>query len=152
MIVFDRSGARFNYRVGGVALRAGKVLLQSAENMGFWVLPGGRVEMLESAEIALARELREELAVEARIKRLLWLNENFFPLDGLAYHEIGLYFLVDLPDSVPFDSDFYARDAGVQLVFRWFALDDLPNVEPSFLGGGLRDLPDVPRHVIQRDL
>ena len=152
MIAFDRDGARFNYRVGAVALREGSVLLQSATNMDFWVLPGGRVELLESAESALSREIYEELGVEPRIDRLVWLNENFFRLHGVAYHELGLYFLVDLPLSVPFDSPFYLSEPTGQLVFRWFPLGDLPAVKPPFLCTALLDLPTAPMHVIQRDL
>lgn len=112
MIVLDRNGARFNYRVGGAIYRTGTVLLQTSDDIYFWVVPNGRVEMLESAEEALAREIREELGVEPRLGRLLWLVENLFPLDGLRFHEIGLYFLVDVPPPDVPDGEFCSPEPG----------------------------------------
>jgi len=152
VIVFDRDGVRFNFRVGAAIYRAGSVLLQTFDGIDFWVVPGGRVEMLESAENALQREIREELEVEPRIDRLLWILENFFQFDGRHYHEIGLYFLVNVPDAVP-DGDFASPEAGIAQRLRWFALEDLPhvNLKPTFLRDHLRYPPAIAQHVVHRD-
>ena len=61
MILFESEGVRFNLRVGGVALSESKALLQYTELDTFWVVPGGRVEMMEPATDALKREIAEEL-------------------------------------------------------------------------------------------
>ena len=66
------------------------------------MLPGGRVELHEPSVEALKRELVEELGVEGRIGRLLYLAENFFDHEGRRMHEIGFYYRVDLPRSFPF--------------------------------------------------
>lgn len=71
VIVHDVGDARFNFRTAGVAYRDGCVLLQRVVELDFWFLPGGRVEMLESATQALAREIHEELQVHAEVGRLL---------------------------------------------------------------------------------
>ena len=78
MISFDIDGAKFNYRVGGVVVHGNQVLLQYTEFDPFWVIPGGRVEIMEPAADAVKREIAEELDVAVAVERLLWTVENFF--------------------------------------------------------------------------
>ena len=60
--------------VAAVTLRDGKVMIcqrrPEAHNGLKWEFPGGKIEAGESPEAALARELREELAIEARVGRV----------------------------------------------------------------------------------
>jgi len=57
--------------VAAIVERDGKVLVcrrrDDQSHPGKWEFPGGKVEPDESFEIALARELREELAIEATV-------------------------------------------------------------------------------------
>jgi ADP-ribose pyrophosphatase YjhB (NUDIX family) len=96
MITFDKGLTRFTYRIVGVALYNNHVLLHKAVHENFWSLPGGRAELLEPATETLKREMREELGVEIAVERLLWVLENFFEYEGIAHHEVGLYFLMTL--------------------------------------------------------
>lgn len=145
--------ARFHLRVAGVWLRDGYVLLQGDAREDFWALPGGRVRVMEHAEEALRRELREELELaDSGVARLLWVVQNFFhyPEWGGDQHEVGLYFLL-----TPTQDD-AARYAGLTrvypcaepdstLTFRRFPVDALAGViRPTFLATGLRDLPTQP--------
>jgi mutator protein MutT len=54
----------------GIVLRAGRILICQRRSdgplPGFWEFPGGKVEPSETAEQALLRELREELAIDVR--------------------------------------------------------------------------------------
>ena len=153
MIVFDRADVRFNLRVAGVAYGPNGVLLQQAVGTDFWFLPGGRVELLESADEALRRELHEELGVEVTVERLLWVVENFFTLEGRRFHELGLYFQVALPPGVPAAGQFLGREPDVPLVFAWFPLERLADVvlHPSFLRTALAHPPASVRHLVHRD-
>jgi 8-oxo-dGTP pyrophosphatase MutT (NUDIX family) len=151
VIFFDHPIGRFNFRVAGVAYAGGRVLLQRVAGIDFWFLPGGRVEMLESAQEALRREIREELGIEASIGRLLWVAENFFAMGGYQYHELGLYFAMDLPSSVDHDEEFAAFDPSAELRMRWLPLDDLPEIRPAFLRQVLHEPPASTTHIVFHD-
>ncbi len=161
MISFERGGTRFNYRVAGVCIHEGAVLLNRAgDHDGWqdsWFLPGGRCEMLEHSPDALRREFREELGIEVRIERLLWIVENFFTHDGKEWHSLGLYHQVSLPeDCIYLEKErTYSgiEDNGVRLMFRWFLLDSLHETPlyPTFLRDTLAVLPSTPQHIIHRD-
>jgi 8-oxo-dGTP pyrophosphatase MutT (NUDIX family) len=153
VIGFDLGEVRFNYRVGAAMFRGDTVLLQTVDDIDFWVVPGGRVEAGESAAAALARELHEELGVDVRVERLLWIVENFFSFDGRAYHEIGLYFLAPPPESLAHEDAFDGVAADVRLRFRWFPLADLDQVDlrPALLREQLRHPSAEIQHVVQRD-
>lgn len=157
MIRLDQGTRRFNYRIVGVAIHDGSVLLHRADHETFWTLPGGRAEHGETAEQTIKREMREELGISVDVVRLLWLVENFFEYGGLDYHELALYFLIRLPPgSAPLTAEaFDAVDAAVPLKFKWFPIEpgrlaSLP-LFPAFLAEGLASLPASVVHIVERD-
>jgi ADP-ribose pyrophosphatase YjhB (NUDIX family) len=140
------------------------VLLQRAEMDDFWALPGGHVEIGETAAEALQRELLEEIEAAVQVGRLLWVVENFFSYAKQAHHEIGLYFQVFFAPGDPLlqAESFYGVETAEPLIghpfrleFRWFprqveVLTRLP-VLPAFLQEGLVNLPAFPNLILERD-
>jgi len=156
MITFERGNVRFSHRTVGVAVHDGHVLLHRAESDDFWALPGGRCELLEPAGEALRREMKEELGVDVRVERLLWVIENFFEWHDTAHHELGLYFLMDLgPDFRHYDVRelFVGDEEGLRLIFRWFPVDRLRAVplHPTFLREALATIPTATEHIVHID-
>lgn len=86
---------RFNFRTAGVFIHSGRILAMKEDNIAHYYLPGGRVRLHEAMEEGLRREMREELGLEAKIVRPLWLCESFFALDETPVHEIAMYFLAE---------------------------------------------------------
>ena len=70
----DNEAFRFPVSVKGVVIRGGKVILVRNEREE-WELPGGKLELSESPERCLAREIAEELRLEIHPESLLdsWL-------------------------------------------------------------------------------
>lgn len=68
------SAPRFPVSIKGVMRIGGRIPLLFNER-DEWELPGGRMEAGEQPDVALVRELAEELNVEARVDRILdsWL-------------------------------------------------------------------------------
>ncbi|MEI4802490.1 NUDIX hydrolase [Bacillus sp. NPDC077411] len=150
-IVFTEDGKRFNYRVVAVCIENGQVLLHRGKGDNFWCLPGGRVQMLESSESALKRELQEELEANANVKRLIWIVEKFFTYDNHKFHEIGFYYETHLEDCViPKTGSFIREDGGREFEFQWVSIEELHlfNTQPAFLKTKLKHLPECVEHIV----
>ena len=155
-LTIKQYGVHFSLRAVAIALHDGHILLNRCERDAYWFLPGGRCELLESASDAIRREMREELGAEVRVERLLWVVENFFEDKGLACHELGFYFLIDLgPDFAHYAprKPFLGDEDGFELSFRWFPIDALHTmrVYPTFVRDALYNLPDHVEYIVHRE-
>jgi ADP-ribose pyrophosphatase YjhB (NUDIX family) len=157
MVYFEADGERFMYRVTGVCVLDGRVLVHQFEGADdFYVLPGGRVEIREPAIEAIAREMHEELGCEVRVGRLLWIIDNLFRHKGVDFHELGLFFEIELPDGCVQASGepWTATEVdGTKLFFQWKTLDEIARLDlkPSLLKELLLDLPEQPVYLVHRD-
>ena len=156
MVTFVAGSMRFTYRVGAIVLREGHVLLTRNLSEDYWFTPGGRVEIGESARVAIEREITEELGVSGRVERLLWSSENFFRMGDTSHHEIALYFLVTLPDLAHPDlsATFHCEESdGTRFEFAWHRVDALGGIRlvPGFLINALANVPEAPQHIVHID-
>ena len=147
-ITFTTEEGRFNYRVCAVLLDQGRILAMHDERSPYFYLPGGRVRMGERAEDAVLREVREELGIEAKILRPLWLSQSFFNEDvaRVDYHELCLYFLVDASDTdlLARGDAFTLQERHHTLAFEWLPFDRLRDeyFYPVFLKTEIYHLPN----------
>jgi ADP-ribose pyrophosphatase YjhB (NUDIX family) len=109
-------------RVAALAAAAGKLLLVNHEKRGesYWVLPGGRVEFGETLAEALAREMREELSVEADIRELVLVRDF---IEGKR-HVVEHVFRVECASR-----DFRAKPDDVLRGARWTPLAELDGID-----------------------
>ena len=154
-ISFIDGNEKFNYRVCAVILDEGRILAMRDERSPYYYLPGGRVKMQETAQAAVLREIAEELGIEARIERPLWLSQSFFTedVDGLSYHELCIYFLIDVSktDLINRGDRFRLFERGHTHDFEWLEFRRLKDeyFYPLFLKKEIYDLPD--RFTIRTD-
>jgi 8-oxo-dGTP pyrophosphatase MutT (NUDIX family) len=158
MVAFEKEQAHFNYRVAGVAIHNGRILLDRNSRNNYWVLPGGHPEMMEPMAVALRREVREEIGADVEVVRLLWIMENFFH-KRKDIHELSFYFLIELDPGSPLlkgDGPFYGKEHEHTLTFQWFPLDEmiLANLPlyPGNLTRALINLPESPQHIVFNDM
>ena len=150
------ASTHLNYRVAGVCIHDGHVLLHRDDKDDFWVMPGGRPRLFESSLDALVREMKEEITTDVKVLRLLWVVENFFEHAGEQWHEIAFYYQMSLPEDSPYRDvglDFTGQEGDVTFLFHWFPIDEIERVllYPTFLKTALGALPDYPVHVIHID-
>lgn len=148
-ISFKVENGKFNYRVCAMMINNGKILAMRDDRSPFYYLPGGRVGMGETAEEAVIREVGEELGVTPKIIRPLWLNQAFFTedVDKLRYHELCIYFLMDISDTdlLSRGEQFSSMEGNRTHHFEWLALDRLKDeyFYPIFLKKEIHNLPEV---------
>ena len=150
-ISFSLSQHVFNYRVGAIITYQGNLLVNQLAGQTFWFLPGGRVSEGEVSLVALERELQEELESSCRVIRLVFLAESVFRLDSRNFHELCLYYLVELPSESPlYSKNSFEMNMDGGLYFKWHDLEDLAsiNFQPHFLRDKLITLPERLEHVM----
>ncbi len=145
-LTFKTDEGVFNYRVCGIMLHENKLLAMKNDYSPYYYLPGGRVNLHESAEDAVRRELREELGIEANIIRPLWLVQGFFMEDTSPerYHELCLYFLIDVSSTALIRQErFYGLETKSHEVFEWLPTDTLQEqyLYPLFIKERIHCLP-----------
>ncbi|WP_439556518.1 NUDIX hydrolase [Dyadobacter sp.] len=147
MISLPVGDALFNYRVAGVAILNGKILLHKTPSDNFWSLPGGRAEIFEFSKDTLAREMLEETGMEVKVGEMLWVSENFFQYTGKRYHEIGFYFSMEIP-GLESQSDFLGSEGAEDLLFKWIDVNALKTerIYPAFLAEELAMNPLRTKH------
>ena len=70
---------------GGVVIEDGRALLikRASEPLkGHWSIPGGTLELGESLQTGVARELLEETGLEVRVLELIEVFDRIFPADS----------------------------------------------------------------------
>ena len=148
-ISFKTELGKFNYRVCAVIIDDNKVLVMRDNHADYYYLPGGRVQFNETAEKAVLRELKEELNIDAEIVRPLYFNQNFFFEDVLKvnYHEIGVYFLIDISktDILTRGDSFFGVETTKNQKFEWMSFVDVKKayLYPLFIKENIDKLPQT---------
>src|SRR3989344_7456403 len=96
----------------------------------YYSLPGGHVEFGEAAEVALRRELMEELGAEVKSAQFIGSHENIFDQEGQCRHEFNFVFLAVLESNE-------VRAAEDHIEFAWQDIETA-NYLPKELSSAVR--------------
>ncbi len=116
----------------GVCIVDGEVLLCHSKGAKNTFLPGGHVEFDERAQVALERELAEELGVRAVAGVFHGAVEHSFVQKGELHCEINLVFEMTIPGVTP---DRMPAPVESHIEFLWIPLGALraAHLEPAVL-------------------
>ena len=147
-LTFRTDEGIFNYRVCAVIIHNEALLAMKNPQTPYFYLPGGRVNLHETAENAIVRELREELDIIPKQIRPLWLNQGFFTEDvtGMRFHEVCMYYLVDMEGTGLLEKGdrFTTHETAHDNFFQWIPLSQLKEeyLYPLFIKEKIFDLPE----------
>jgi 8-oxo-dGTP diphosphatase len=133
-------------RVNGLIFNEDSILLvniQSPTNPeAFWMPPGGGVELGETLEQALNREILEETGLQVVQSKLWYITEYI----KAPWHAIEFYFYCETSDfKFQLGSD-PELDRQLLQDLRWFSIQELQSLtlKPSFLASSIqRDYPSL---------
>ena len=158
-ILFKTDNYIFSYRVGGLLIHNGKVLMQKLVGENGYAFIGGHVAFGETTAETIVREFKEELGADINVERLFIVNENFFSWDNRPCQQINLYYLVSLKDEtqIPLDRNFKALDElgneRIELDMCWIPLEDIPskNIYPTQAKEYIVNLPDEIAYFVHKE-
>jgi 8-oxo-dGTP pyrophosphatase MutT (NUDIX family) len=155
MISFSTNKGRFSFRVAGVCIYEGKLLVHRSSKDTYWTLPGGRLEMGESTEDGLKREMMEEIGENVSLEGLYSIAENFFTYEGEEVHEMGFYYQMKLSDGSPLlkQEEFKGIEGERRLQYKWIplALLDEITLYPLALADRLKQALVEFEHMVNRE-
>lgn len=134
-ILFKTETYVFSYRVAGICVQEGKVLLQTTtgEDRSF-AFPGGHVAFGETNAETLKREFKEEIGADISVGDLKWVAENFFPWGSKPCQQICNYFMVEIGNpEIPMEGSFPAKEhlegRSFDLEFHWVPIEKLGEID-----------------------
>lgn len=157
-ILIKTDDSVFSYRVAGICVQNGKVLLQKPLNDDGYAFVGGHVAFGETNAQTLCREFKEEMGAEISVGELKWVAEIFFPWGGKACHQICLYYIVRIESlHTPKEGMFMAQEETdghkSNVAFHWVSLDKMDEIElyPTNVVKLLSNLEDGVQHFVHRE-
>ena len=117
--------------VYGIVVENGRILL-SPQFKGKYDLPGGGIELGESLEEALFREIKEETGIEVKNPHLIDVRSNFFTFahsNGESYHSIMLYYICEFAGGELSKDGFDEDEKKYADLAQWIPLEEASKVE-----------------------
>ena len=146
---FETTKGTFNYRVGAIITCDKGLLVVEQSKEKYFYSVGGRVNLHETIDEAIEREVIEETGSSIKQKTLAFIHENFFTSKstGKIYHEVSFYYSVELFKKV---SRTYSDE---QEKFHWIPFDRLAqtDIRPNFLKELTKEKSRMIQHIVQRE-
>lgn len=154
-LTLDVEDYKLNIRAGGVIIHNNKILTHRDVNKDHYCLPGGRIEIGESSEQTIKREIQEELGKQIEIIGYIATIENFFEMENKKYHEIFFLHRIEFvkEEDKKIDYTMHNVEGKEYLQYEWLDLDKIE--EYNILPGCLKEVlksRNFPTHIINDDL
>ena len=145
-------GSVLNLRVGAIITRGDQVLMVRNEREDYYYSVGGRIQVGETSEQAVLREVTEELGVPLEIDRLGFIHENYFygtlgdQIERQIY-AVCFFYYVKVPDGFEPRCRSFTEN-GVSETLEWLPFDTGKTIYPSFFKTELARPFEGIRHIV----
>lgn len=132
-IRYKEDNYQFHYRTSGIIYNNDKtkILLFKSKNRNFYMLPGGKVNKLESSENAFKREIKEETGLDINITCFKAFNESLVTEQDITHQQVDIIYEAVYNDEI-MNEEFNSLE-GDYILFKWIDIKDIDkiNIEPS---------------------
>ncbi len=116
----------------GIVIKDGKILLSPQRNSGY-DLPGGGVEISETLEEAVVREVKEETGIDVQVVNFVGMLENFFTWEPgeantTTCHSICLYYVCEAIGGTLSTDGFDAYEREYAELAEWVDVAFFPSI------------------------
>lgn len=127
-IRYKENNYQFHYRTSAIIYNKDKtkILLFKSSNRDFYMLPGGKVNELESSEDALKREVKEETGLEISIIDFKCFSECVVTDKEMTYQQVEAIYEASYNDEI--NNDEFNGLEGNWILFKWFNINNLDNI------------------------
>jgi len=151
-LFLSKTEGSFTYRVGALIIKDGKLLVAKSKNYPCYYTVGGVVEINETSEEAVIREIFEETRFKLEIDRLAIIQERFFDVGSQKCHELDLFYIMKNSEEMSIADNSYTDQAPNETL-HWIPIGDLvkTNLVPPSLKTMSFDNINSIRHIISKE-
>lgn len=112
---------------------------------GLWHVPGGAIELGETLEEALAREVREKTSLEISEPKLFDVKASvhmIYPNQDEVYYTDIVYIVEDYSGALKQDEE--------STELKWFKIEELPEIMPTqsgYIQKFIRAIIEIPEKI-----
>ena len=122
----------FNYCARAIIKQDKKILLICVNDAPYYHLPGGHIEVGESSEAAVIREIQEEVGIEVALQKLVLINEQFYNKNGIDNHSLVLYYLAKSKNNISTQNSVRLEEGPNKTIkneLRWVTYEELKDID-----------------------
>ena len=122
----------FHCRACGIIKQNDKFLIMKVNKADYFHIPGGHIEIGETAQNAVIRELKEEIGCDVLEANLFAIQENFWIRNNKKCHGIEFYFIIKPAKPLAaYDYEKLELDKGEEklLELKWVTARELKDID-----------------------